>query len=501
MITRFAAFISVLALQGTILAKAPRAIAFGPIVSAEGSAQGNELELRFPLLTSKALKVTGKAGRILFPNQVADILKKSELKPQARYTLKEYAKIRGELGGANLVTGEILPADTGARTRLHYFDFEKNTLTSLEVRADPGEIAPAMVRQFLQLEDNRIMLTAIPLRAKIILCTSLEAKFHNELIAELLHKGYQVVLSQDENSFSENEILRMKYFESSAVSYVSPEREAHEANVKLILSPASDEDEEKYVYEQSSRQFDAYYTNFPETLSKTAIDLGTKTNADYLLVVYADGRNSFARALDLKNGGIIWKQDAFPEAKSSDTVDVVVEIVRQMQQVPLNVATENLRIDLSQGKQSAKGQGGGLASVAILDFYDKTNTQLYSYLSSSLSQAVDGSMQRIFEFDRANVDKSNQAGRAHLKASGDADKKALAAFQQQTGADYLIYGDYTFNTKTGKVSIRARIYDLARKTVIGTTVMESNVDGTLFTAVDQIADKIVQDILLMAQSQ
>jgi hypothetical protein len=150
---------------------------------------------------------------------------------------------------------------------------------------------------------------------------------------------------------------------------------------------------------------------------------------------------------------------------------------------------------------TAQGAAGGLASVAILDFYDRTNSVLYTWLSSSLSNAVDDSMKKIFEYDRADEKKSADAGARLFKSPADVTADRLKEFQKATGADYLIFGFYSLNNKTGNITIESKVYDLAKKTPIGGSVTESPVDARLFNTVDEISQGIVQDIFNMTQGQ
>ncbi|HNA79781.1 MAG TPA: hypothetical protein PKY99_10025, partial [Turneriella sp.] len=181
---------------------------------------------------------------------------------------------------------------------------------------------------------------------------------------------------------------------------------------------------------------------------------------------------------------------------------VLAAMIAEMQR-PMKTLDEAQFEKIAQEKDrmAAQGASGGLASVAILNFYDRTNSPLYGWMSTSLSIAVDDSMKKIFEYDRANEQKSTEIGAKIFRNPSDVTPKNLKEFQAQTGADYLIFGFYSVNPQNGNIVIESKVYDLVKKTAIGGSTTESPVDVRLFNVVDEISQGIVQDIFNMTQNK
>ncbi|HRP70133.1 MAG TPA: hypothetical protein PLY93_11425, partial [Turneriella sp.] len=213
------------------------------------------------------------------------------------------------------------------------------------------------------------------------------------------------------------------------------------------------------------------------------------------------GSQSFARGFDLSTGSLFWFQDSFP-SRSSSNEDILEAMIKEVQRPTTTLSNEQfMAIASEKDRMSSQGASGGLARVAILDFYDRTNSPLYTWLSGSLSSAVDDSMKKIFEYERNDETKSNAAGTKYFKSPADISSSRLKDFQKETNADYIIFGFYSLDKKTGNVVIESKVYDLMKNKAIGGSKSESPVDVRLFNSVDQIAQGIVQDIFTMTQRQ
>lgn len=490
-------------LSSQALFAATRTTAAGPVGGTTLGVTANEIELRLPLILSRVLKkITLKntaATRFIFPNEFTELLKARNIEPKQRFSIEELEKLRGAVDAGGILTVELLPSETIPTARLNYFDYSTYATTSVVLTAEAPELAIALAKQFMQIETRRTALTTINPGAKLVLLTSLESVAHNNLMLHLMEKGYRLASIPDSVQLTATDIESLREFESNGLSYSFPRRAGAEAEIKLVLSPGNDEDEEKYLYDTATSQYLRYVDGFSGELALAGASLAAKTGADYLLAFSERGRDSFARVLDLKTGNIVWQQDGFPDANSSSLADIAAALTQSLITAPPAVNADQFKVVMGANRPGVAGQSGGLASVAIIDFYDRTNSKLFGYLSNSLSQAVDGSMERIFEFQRSDAAKNNAAGATYLKGAAQADKTALKGFQQQTGADYVIYGEYVYNKKTKKVTIHAQAYDLVRLVAVSNQSLESPVDATLFTAVDQIAERIVQDILQLAQ--
>lgn len=482
---------------------AARGLAVGPVTGETLGLSTNEIELRLPIILSRALKkITLKntaAARFIFPNEFAEGLKSKGIEPKAIYSLQEYEKMKGFVDGGGIITVELLPSQIDATARLNYFDYASYATTSVQISGAATQMVFLLAKQFMQLEAHRTALGVVKPGAKLALITALKHVEQNSLMLHLMESGYGIASISEPSNLGTSDLAALREVTSNGISYRIPRSPASNDTTKLTLSPANDEAEETFMFDTTVNQQIRYVEGFNAEITRVSSEIQNKTGADYLLVFAEDGKRSFARAFELKTGNMVWLQDGFPEAASSSLPDIMTALTKSLTTPPPEINTDQFKMELGGAKPGVAGQSGGLASVAILDFYDRTNSRLFGYLSSSLSQAVDGSMQNIFEFQRADSAVGNSAGTTHLKGATEAQKSALKAFQKQTGADYLIYGDYVYDKKTKKVTIRAQAYDLIRVIPVSTQSLESSVDASLFTAVDQIAERIVQDILLLAQ--
>jgi hypothetical protein len=478
-----------------------------------------EISLRFPILLNKAYTKAQK-GRVMYPNEFIKLREEKQIENRVKYTSAEYDKIRPLIGEGNLVTAEIyeyqqqqkpapgeaappqdLPDKKFVFLRLHHYDSKTRNIVSFSMYSTPETAVRDMVRQLLPLEEGRYLARPIPAESKIAIITPLEGTNLNSFYEYLLESKFdvRVLTGLDNSALYVNEMEAMRHVESQRLTYAVVKDTTSFAPPSY--SAAADNDADRAEYEQFAALEARMVGGFDRELGQSLAAIQARTKADYLLVLKPDGKKSFARGFDLRQGNMIWFQDSFP-SKSNDAGEVLAAMITEMQR-PTAIMPEEQFETLAQekDKMSAQGAAGGLASVAILDFYDRTNTVLYTWLSSSLSAAVDDSMKKIFEYDRNEEKKSAEAGNRLFKSPADITPDRLKEFQKATGADYLIFGFYSLNSKTGNITIESKVYDLVKKTAIGGSVTESPVDVRLFNTVDEISQGIVQDIFNMTQGQ
>lgn len=104
--------------------------------------------------------------------------------------------------------------------------------------------------------------------------------------------------------------------------------------------------------------------------------------------------------------------------------------------------------------------------VALIDFTDETNSQLYTWLSGSIPDAIDQSMRRDFEYKR-----------------------------QQTAAKatLVISGSYSLVEKD-KIRILARIFLRDAAKVLATESIDAPVNAELFYATKILSDRLVRQL-------
>lgn len=155
-----------------------------------------------------------------------------------------------------------------------------------------------------------------------------------------------------------------------------------------------------------------------------------------------------------------------------------------------------------QDKNAAeKSKQAELARVAIIDFHNKTGSPNYQYLASSLSSAIGVSMRDQFEYFRVDPMKTQRSANLLYKVIKEFDQLVVSQFSMQHKADILIYGDYNYDKKKDLISINTRIYFLQPDVMLNLDSIENKIDSTLFTAVDKVANQIVQAIADLARQQ
>ncbi len=515
---RFAILLSVLA-GSSVLAATP-VTAIGTFARRLDSPVAKEVILRFPIFLSKAYTRAQK-GRIMYPNEFIRLREENRIPAKILYTPDEYATIAKLLNGGSLVTGEIyeyepkkpgedkaeeeavadIPKEKMVFVRIHHYNSETRKIVSFSVYSKPETIVLDLVRHLLPLERDRYIVRPIAAGSKIAVVAPLDAVSLNNFLAYLLELKFDVRMASgtDYETLEPQKLDVLREIRTNAISY-STATLPFELTVPP-LSPALDNEAEREAYNEFAALYSRKLLGFERRLASTLASFRSKTSADYLLVLQPYGKNPFARGFDLNRGGLAWFQDNFP-SKSSAPGEVLAAMIAEMQR-PMKTLDEAQFEKIAQEKDrmSAQGASGGLASVAILDFYDRTNSPLYGWLSTSLSIAVDDSMKKIFEYDRANEKKSAEVGQRIFKNPTDITPKNLKEFQAQTGADYLIFGFYSVNAQNGNIVIESKVYDLVKNRAIGGSTTESPVDVRLFNVVDEISQGIVQDIFNMTQTE
>lgn len=512
-------FILVAAFAGSTALFGAPVTAIGTFTRRLDSPVSKEVILRFPIFLSKAYTRAQK-GRIMYPNEFIRLREENKIPSKILYTPDEYASIAKVLNGGSLVTGEIyeyepkkpgeekedetavdIPKEKMVFVRIHHYNSETRKIVSFSVYSKPETIVIDLVRHLLPLEKDRYIVRPIAAGSKIAVVAPLDAVSLNNFLAYLMELKFDVRVASgnDYETLQPQELEPLREIRSNAISY-STAALPYELTVPA-LSAALDNEAEREAYNEFAALYSRKLTGFERTLGSTLASFRNKTNADYLLVLQPHGKNPFARGFDLNRGGLAWFQDTFP-SKSSAPGEVLAAMIAEMQR-PMKTLDEAQFEKIAQEKDrmAAQGASGGLASVAILDFYDRTNSPLYGWMSASLSIAVDDSMKKIFEYDRANEQKSTEVGAKIFRNPSDVTPKNLKEFQTQTGADYLIFGFYSVNPQNGNIVIESKVYDLVKKTAIGGSTTESPVDVRLFNVVDEISQGIVQDIFNMTQTQ
>ncbi|HRP68249.1 MAG TPA: hypothetical protein PLY93_01805 [Turneriella sp.] len=135
----------------------------------------------------------------------------------------------------------------------------------------------------------------------------------------------------------------------------------------------------------------------------------------------------------------------------------------------------------------------GLAVVAIPQYIDTTASKNYGYLSGSLTDAVNQSMQEKFDYSRANqtaVDAKTKQLWKKNQTPTDLEIKQLAI---STQSDYVVVGSYSLTPNKKQIVFNTRIY-IAPDKFISIAPLTNNADATLFDATNKVATEIVKEI-------
>ncbi|MDH4262568.1 MAG: DUF1566 domain-containing protein [Spirochaetia bacterium] len=156
-------------------------------------------------------------------------------------------------------------------------------------------------------------------------------------------------------------------------------------------------------------------------------------------------------------------------------------------------------------------QKSDLARIAILNFDDKTESENFQYMSGSLGDAVDTSMQKNFTYERvssADIDKIMYTAKQKLtkeKISEKSNKKTderlglLKILAKELNVDIIIFGRYDFDQEAQIMNIHTNVYYVAIDEIADLEVVSNKVDSTIFGATDKAAANIISEIQKMAK--
>jgi len=141
-----------------------------------------------------------------------------------------------------------------------------------------------------------------------------------------------------------------------------------------------------------------------------------------------------------------------------------------------------------------------LARVAILTFEDRTGTKNYGYLPSSLTEAIDKSLQRKFEYVREDPVKSDAARRNfHVRETFNAEQ--ATNFARSNHFDIVIFGFFTLDAESKQVIVTTYVaFDSVEKFRV-LRERKNKADATIFSLADKVADDIVGEMTAVANAQ
>lgn len=142
-----------------------------------------------------------------------------------------------------------------------------------------------------------------------------------------------------------------------------------------------------------------------------------------------------------------------------------------------------------------------LARVSILKYADKTGTPDYGYMPQSLTEAIDKSLQKRFQYIREEPQTSEKKAEEIRKKRKSFGAKEAEEFCKATNSDILIFGSFTYDEKADDLVIETSISLGSVEKFRVLQPVRNKVDNTLFKAVEVVADSIVKEMMKIAQEQ
>lgn len=329
-------------------------------------------------------------------------------------------------------------------------------------------------------------------KKSLILISDLEPSSQNNVAIEAMKRGFDLKSASllDMHSLNAQDIN--VFFDISTSDFsaqtANPDFDQFKRYSFFGIKSAKKKNQENKKALELLGNFEKQSLSFPV--------LQKKYNADLLLIVGTEKK--FLRAIDLKESKIISVYDNFnmpSEQDLSPAENLALGALNFLSKPEKLISVPNIGKPASLRNDSAQ-----LATLAILDFSDKTKVKHYQWMSGSLASAVSNSMEKVFTFNKANESlvKSNAL---ILTAKEEPKKNDLEQFQKNASSDFVILGHYFLETDGKRMVIVASVYDLVLKEKITTIRETTNVDSSLFKAVDSVARQIVQAIYRMATNE
>lgn len=491
-------------------------IAFGLFKNQSRYGALTEFEVRLPVEIIKQLRKNERFEAV-YPAETAEAAKEAEVEFKYRYTKKEYEKLCDELDSRYLVTAELNSDGNTVSAIIYSYDVEKDELITLNFKEPTQEFLKTTVlgtlKVFNSLYGEKIFYQkqAIPENARIAFMSYQPEAEQNFFMIELMQAGFQVA------SFSVSDFSEYIKQESEKILKIQSGPLTQEklmpyepVEFKLPLSPIADNQKDLDNLLLKKKNVNDFVYNYTRLQQGVFKKIREAYGSEYLLLVSPqnDEDHMTLQSYDLKTGEPVYYRTGIEETENDTypTQGIYKAFIADLLQKEPEPVVDDIGgiTALEKTDKTGTDEEGELASVAILNFFDRTDTVLYTWMSESLSDAINGSMHKRFEYKRTRAETAQQTGAevfANVTDIGQLPQSKLFEYKQKTGADYLIFGAYTIDPETSEINIEARIYDLYDQKLIGGTTEKTPANNKMFLVVDIIAGKIVQDIYRMAHAQ
>ncbi len=484
----------------------------------------DKLQLLLPLSIANQLKAKSSHS-VQNPIETQRRLLKNDKPLKLIYEDRELKKLTKLLGADVFVYGGYSLNRREYIINLKVYFVKRSQILSVDTRGRLGQSVTNSVKLLQSYIEGflatpaRFLSEKIDKGKKLCLITNLGEIDNNKFAMTFLKKGYRVCSLgfNDFNFLAGNETIpfysMVGTFAALDSVLVKP-KDFGQMNLSILKK---NEKDLKLGLQEQQHLYD-YSVGYFKKKSAKMKKLQKQFQADYLLIynqakrpagkikLRAKNDVTFARAINLKNGNLVYAQDKFksPFFGGSDIESRAGRLITEIQTLK-EIKKESLRKTPrrpdSQKQEEGSAADEDKAIVAILNFYDRTGTQSYTWMSTSLADAINKSMLQVFEFNRAAPEKTQTQSDEILKGAQKINKDILKALQQKTGVDYVVFGSYTYSEQTKKITVTAAVYDLYTYDKIGEALATTDTDMSLFSSVDTVAQKIVKDIFKFAAGQ
>ena len=135
-----------------------------------------------------------------------------------------------------------------------------------------------------------------------------------------------------------------------------------------------------------------------------------------------------------------------------------------------------------------------IAKVAIMPFSDQTNSENFQYMIESLPEAIDRTMEKIFEYKKIGMDKTIPIQKEYEKDFVMFDSSRTSNSCKRLDADILIFGHFNFDEATNNIIINTAVFLELSQRMIQIEPLKNPVDNTLFSATEKVATNIIKEI-------
>lgn len=141
-----------------------------------------------------------------------------------------------------------------------------------------------------------------------------------------------------------------------------------------------------------------------------------------------------------------------------------------------------------------------LAKVAILTYEDETATKNFGYMPNSLTEAIDKSLQKKFEYEREDPKKS-EAARKLIKPERSLHRQRSRSLLHEERCTDSGVRQFTYYVANRQIVVETVISLGSEEKFRKLKERTNPTDATIFALADKVADDIVAEMTAIAKEQ